>query len=183
MRLTPSLFDTHYSCRTAPPGATTTHLKGAAAEAPRPMATISGPSTSTNEGANTSPCSPKKLHRKDRSATAFQPGTRAISNPYHSGIPKRTAFTPSKSELAVVDAPESKPERRRSFGATFSWHGRGRLESRLSTLSTKGGASTSVSEDGETVESGSGSGSESVPVTRKQKHQQPNSKLQRPTLA
>ena len=49
---------------------------------------VSDPSTSTNEGAKTTPCSlpcsPKKLHRKDRSVTASQFGgepyrTRSIS--------------------------------------------------------------------------------------------------------
>ena len=59
------------------------------------------------------PCSPKKLHRKSRGATVPQPGARAQSNPFHFGIPKQTttpAFTPSKPELAVVDAPGSNPE-------------------------------------------------------------------------
>ena len=124
----------HQSCRTVPPGTATLHLKGAGPEAGRSRP-ISDPSTSTNEGVDTTLCPPKKLHRKSQSVMASQPGARAVSNPFHHfGISKRTtppAFTPSKSELAVVDTSESKLERRRSFGATFSflqpWHGRDSL--------------------------------------------------------
>ncbi len=170
----------HQPCRTAPtaPASPHPHPKGAGAETRR-RRPISDPSTSTNEGAEATPNSPlrspKKLHRKSRSATADQPGARALSNPFNFGIQKRTtppAFIPPKSELADVDAPESKPERRRSFGSTFSflqpWHGRDRLGSRSSTESTESGASTSGSEDGEAVKPGSGSGSELVPAARKQ---------------
>ena len=175
------------SCRTAPPGTVSQRPKGAATEA-RQLRPISDPGTSTNESADTTPRSPprspKKLHRKSYSATTSQPGARPASNPFHFGIPRRTtppAFTPPKSELVVVDTPEPKPEQRRSFGTTFSflppWHGRDRLGSRSSTSSSQSGASTSGSEDGEAVKPGSGS--ESVPVARKQKHQR--SQRQTPT--
>ena len=86
---------------------------------------------------------------------------RAVSNPFTFGILKQMTlpvFTPPKEGLAVVDAPELKAERRRSFGATFSLlqprHGKDHLESRSSTLSTKSGASTSGSEGGGLVEPG-----------------------------
>ena len=73
-----------------------------------------------------------------------------------------------------MDAPESKPERRRSFGSTFSflqrWHERDCLGSRSSTSSTKIGASTRGSEGGEVVEPGSGS--KSAPAARKQQQAQ-----------
>ena len=177
------MSDMHQSCRTAPPGAASPHLKGAAAEVGRPIP-ISDPSTSTKEGTNTTPCSPKKLHRKDRSTTASQP--RPISNPFNFGIPKRTAppaFTPSKSELAVVDVPGSKPERHRSVGATFSflqpWHGSDRLGRRSSTSNTKSRASTGGSEDGEVVEPEWGSG----PLLESKSTNSRNSKFQRRTIA
>ena len=162
----------HQSCRTVPPGTASLHLKGAGPEAGRSRP-ISDPSTSTNEGVDTTLCPPKKLYRKNRNAMAPQPGARAVSNPFHFGISKRTtppAFTPSKSELVVVDASESELERRRSFEATFSvlhpWHGRDSLESGSSTSIEKSGSSTSASEDGEAVEPGS----ESVPATQKRQH-------------
>ena len=172
----------HQPSRTTPPAPADPHPhphpKGAAADSrrPRPIS-----DSSTNESADTTPYSPprspKKLHRKSRSTSDSQPGTRAVSNPFNFGIQKRTtppAFTPSKSELAAVDAPEAKPERRRSFGSTFSflqpWHGRAHLGSRSSTSSTQSGVSTSGSEDGEAV--GTGSGPESVPAARKQKQVQ-----------
>ena len=174
----------HQPCRTTPPAPANAHPrpppKGAAADLRRPRP-ISDTSTSTNESADATPYSPprspKKLHRKSRSTSAAQPGTRAVSNPFNFAIQKRTtppAFTPSKSEIATVDAPESKPEQRRSFGSTFSflppWHGRDRLGSRSSTSSTNSAASTSGSEDGEAVEPRSGS--ESVPAVRKQQQGQ-----------
>jgi hypothetical protein len=157
----------HQSCRTALP------------TSPRPRPT-SEPITGMNERVDTAPCSAKKLHRKSRSATAAQPGTRAISNPFTFGVPKRTtppASTPPKGGLAVVDAPEPNVQRRHSFGATLSFlqsrHGRDSLNSRSSTSSTKSEASTSGSEGGEVVELGSGSESESVPAVRKEKQAQP----------
>jgi hypothetical protein len=152
------------SCRTALP--TSPHPRGAAAAVRWPRPT-SDPITDMNERVGTAPCSAKKLHRKSRSATAAQPGTRAISNPFTLGVLKRTttpAPTPSKEGLAVLDASEPKVQRRHSFGATFSFlqsrHGRDRFGSRSSTSSTKSEASTSGSEDGESVELGS---AESVP--------------------
>ena len=84
------------------------------------------------------------------------------------GIPKQTSFTPPKSELMVVDAPESKTHT--TFSFLQPWHGKDRLGSPSSTSSTKNGASTSGLEDGDSVEPGSGSGLESVAFARKQKH-------------
>jgi len=150
----------HQSCRTALP--TSPYPRGAAVEAGRPRP-ISDPITSTT----------KKLHRRSRSTAASPPDAGTVSNPFTFGILRRTtpsAFTPSKDELAVLDAPELKPERR-SFGATFSflqpWHGKTRLGSRSSTSSTKSEASTSGSEGAGVVESGSDS--ESVPAVPKEK--------------
>jgi hypothetical protein len=115
-----------------------------------PVRSQSPPITSTNDRVDTAHCSTKKLHRNSRSASAAQPVTRVVSNQFTFGVLKRTAppaLTPSKEELAVVDAPEPKVQRCRSFEATFSLlqsrHGRDRLGSRLSTLSTSSGASAS----------------------------------------
>ena len=163
----------HQSSRTLPP--VSPRPKGTAAEAGRPRPTSDPITSSRNERPDTS--SPKKLHRKSRSAAASQPGARAVSNPFNFEIPKRTTppeFAPSKGEPAVMDAPEQKVERRRSLGTTFSflqsWNGRDRLGSRSSTSSTKSGASTSGSEDGEAVERGPGS--ELVHAVQKQKQAQ-----------
>jgi hypothetical protein len=152
-------FDMHQPCRTAVPASP--HPKGMAAEAGRPRP-ISDPDTSVS----------KTLHRKSRISAASQP---AVSSPFNFGILKGTTplvFTPPKEGPAVVDALELKSERRRSFGATFSFlqprRGRNRLGSRSSRSSTKSGASTSGSEDGEP-----GSGSESVSAVPKQKQAQP----------
>jgi hypothetical protein len=167
-------FDMHQSCRTALP--TSPHPRGAGAEAGRPRPT-SDPITNMNERVDRLP---RKLHRKSRSAAAAQPDARTVTNPFTFGVLKRMtppAPTPSNEELAAVDAPEPKVQQRRSFGASFSFlqsrHGRDRLGSRSSISSTKSAASTSGSEDGEIVESGSGSGSESVPAVRKEKQVQP----------
>jgi hypothetical protein len=167
------------SCRTALP--TSPHPRAAAAAVGRPRPT-SDPITGMNERVDTASCSAKKLHRKSRGATAAQPGTRAISNPFTFGVLKRAtppASTLSKEGLAVVDALEPKVQRRHSFGATFSFlqsqHGRYRFGSRSSTSSTSSGASTSGSEGGEVVELGLGSESESesVPAVRKKRQTQP----------
>jgi hypothetical protein len=109
-------FDMHQSCRTAVPASP--HPKGAAAGQPRP---ISDPITNMNERADRAP---KMLHRKSRSAGAAQPDARTVTAPFTFGVLKRTtppASTPSKEELAVVDAPEPRVQRRRAFGASFSF--------------------------------------------------------------
>jgi len=166
-------FDMHQS---APPASPGPRPMGSAAEVGRPRP-ISDPGTSRNENADTTSHSTNKLHRKSRSAAA---SPKAVSNPFTFGILKRTTpppSTPSKEELAISDAPDSEPERRRSFGATFSFlqprHGRDRLGSRSSTSSTSSRASTSGSEDGEAMERGSGA--KSVPAVRKEKQAQPPS--------
>jgi hypothetical protein len=174
-------FDMHKPSRTTPHAGASQHPKGAAAEAgpPRP---VSDPGTGMNEGADTTPRSTNKLHRRSRSAVDSRPA----SNPFTFRVLKRTtspAFTPPKEELAVVDAPEPRPERRRSFGTTFSflqpWHRRDRLGSRSSESSTNSGSSNSGSEDGEAAEPGSGSGSESVPAVPEEKQSLPQASTTR----
>jgi hypothetical protein len=159
-------FDMHPSPRTSPPPSP--RPKDAAAETGRPRP-VSGSSTSTTASTDTKISSTKKLHRTSRASPA---SAKAISNPFTFGVLKRAtppATLPSKEEHVAVNVPEHKPERRRSFGATFSFlqprHGRDRLGSTSSTSSTSSGesaVSTSGTEDGEGVSAGS----KFVPATR-----------------
>ena len=103
------------------------HPLGAAAEARRPKST-SDPMTNMDERVDAVPCSAKRLHRKSRSAATSQPSMRTASNPFTFEILERTTLpvsTPSKGELASMEASGAIAERRCSFGTYFRSLNRG----------------------------------------------------------
>ena len=75
-----------------------------------------------NEREVTLYCSAEVPHRKSRSAATSQPGMSAVSNSFTFGILERTTLpvsTPSKEDLAVMEASGSKAEWRRRLEHVF----------------------------------------------------------------